>query len=96
MALLDKPSQVRRQVESGRALPLLAGQKVTGHKRTDMVLKHCFQPGGEDFRQTLHSAMPKLPPMGTRHQRRSCGRCSLDTVKPKALRERLLKVWAKL
>ena len=35
-------------------------QKVTGKKTTDIVLKHYFQPGCEDFRQALHSAMPKL------------------------------------
>jgi hypothetical protein len=35
-------------------------QKVTGHKTTDIVLKHYFQPGREDFRRALQSAMPKL------------------------------------
>jgi hypothetical protein len=35
-------------------------QKVTGHKTTDIVLKHYFQPGREAFRQALHAAMPKL------------------------------------
>jgi hypothetical protein len=30
------------------------------HKTTDIVLKHYFQPGREDFRQALQSAMPKL------------------------------------
>ena len=35
-------------------------QKVTGHKTTDIVLKHYFQPGREDFRKALQSAMPKL------------------------------------
>jgi len=41
-------------------LPLELVQKVTGHKTTDIVLKHYFQPGREAFRQALQSAMPKL------------------------------------
>ena len=41
-------------------VPLEIVQKVTGHKTTDIVLKHYFQPGREAFRQTLHAAMPKL------------------------------------
>src|SRR5260370_9561422 len=35
-------------------------QKATGHNTTDIVLKHYFQPGREDFRQALQSPMPKL------------------------------------
>jgi integrase len=35
-------------------------QKITGHKTTDIVLKHYFQPGQEIFRKALQSAMPKL------------------------------------
>ena len=34
--------------------------RVTGHQTTDVVLKHYFQPGREDFRKALHSAMPEL------------------------------------
>lgn len=41
-------------------VPLELVQKVTGHKTTDIVLKHYFQPGREAFREALHSAMPKL------------------------------------
>jgi len=41
-------------------VPLELVQKVTGHKTTDIVLKHYFQPGQEAFRQALQSAMPKL------------------------------------
>ncbi|HEY5233667.1 MAG TPA: tyrosine-type recombinase/integrase [Verrucomicrobiae bacterium] len=41
-------------------VPLELVQKVTGHKTTDIVLKHYFQPGQETFRQALQSAMPKL------------------------------------
>ena len=35
-------------------------QKVTGHKTTEIVLKHYFQPGREAFRNALQNAMPKL------------------------------------
>jgi len=41
-------------------VPLELAQKVTGHKTTDIVLKHYFQPGRENFRRALQSAMPKL------------------------------------
>src|SRR5258705_13940326 len=41
-------------------VPLELVQKVTGHKTTEIVLKHYFQPGREDFRRALQSVMPKL------------------------------------
>lgn len=41
-------------------VPLELVQKVTGHKTTDIVLKHYFQPGREAFRQALSAAMPAL------------------------------------
>jgi integrase len=47
-------------------VPLELVQKVTGHKTTDIVLKHYFQPGREAFRQALQSAMPKLLTNGQR------------------------------
>lgn len=41
-------------------VPIELVQKVTGHKTAEIVLKHYFQPGREDFRRALHSAMPEL------------------------------------
>src|SRR5208282_2661257 len=41
-------------------VPLELVQKVTGHKTTDIVLKHYFQPGREAVRSALNAAMPKL------------------------------------
>lgn len=41
-------------------VPLELVQKVRGHKTSDIVLKHHFQPGREEFRQALKAAMPKL------------------------------------
>ena len=65
-------------------VPLELVQKVTGHKTTDIVLKHYFQPGREDFRQTLQSAMPKLLTNGHKTPKEEM-RELLETVKPKAL-----------
>jgi len=41
-------------------VPLELVQKVTGHKTTEIVLKHYFQPGREAFRSALNAVMPKL------------------------------------
>jgi hypothetical protein len=88
-------------------VPLELVQRVTGHKTTDVVLKHYFRPGQEDFRLALEGAMPKLLTMGSaerepkRAQVEQGGSAKqemrelLGQVKPKALRERLLKVWAR-
>ena len=75
-------------------VPLELVQKVTGHKTTDIVLKHYFQPGREDFRQTLQSAMPRLLTNGHKTPKEEM-RELIAIVRPVALRERLLKVWAK-
>jgi integrase len=102
-------------------VPLELVQRVTGHKTTDVVLKHYFRPGQEDFRQALEGAMPKLLTTGVHadgHEAAgqqankhhevtaevvSQGRTAKEEmremiaiVRPVALRERLLKVWAKL
>lgn len=96
-------------------VPLELVQKVTGHKTADIVLKHYFQPGREEFRKALQSAMPKVLADGHHAEghhaeghhgdgHRDHGhktpkeemRELIEAVKPKAMRERLLKVWAKL
>jgi hypothetical protein len=41
-------------------VPMELVTRVTGHQTTDIVLKHYFQPGREDFRRALQSAMPEL------------------------------------
>jgi hypothetical protein len=33
---------------------------VTGHRSVDVVLKHYFRPGREDFKQRILAAMPSL------------------------------------
>ena len=70
-------------------MPLKLVQKVTGHKTTDIVPKHYFQPGRENFRQTLQSAIPKLLTNGHKTPNEEM-RELIDAVKPKALRERML------
>lgn len=47
-------------------VPLELVQKVTGHKTVDVVLKHYFQPGREEFRRALQTAMPKLLTNGSK------------------------------
>jgi integrase len=41
-------------------VPLEIVQRVTGHRTSDIVLKHYFQPGKEDFRRTLALRLPAL------------------------------------
>jgi hypothetical protein len=65
-----------------------------GGRPADIALKHCFQSGRAGLRQTLQSAMPKLLTNGHKTPKEEM-REPIDAVKPKALRERLLKVWAK-
>ena len=37
-------------------------KRVTGHKTTDVVLKHYFKPGKAELKETLHLALPNLLP----------------------------------
>jgi len=41
-------------------VPLELVQRVTGHRTVEIVLKHYFRPGRDDFRDTIMSAMPEL------------------------------------
>jgi integrase len=41
-------------------VPVELVTKVTGHRTVEIVLKHYFQPGREDFRRALQTMMPKL------------------------------------
>src|SRR5205085_5144365 len=67
-------------------VPLELVQKVTGHKTTDVVLKHYFQPGREDFRQALKSAMPKLLTNGQKSPKDEL-RAAIGRLKAKALKK---------
>jgi len=41
-------------------VPLELVQRVTGHRTVEIVMKHYFRPGREDFRQVILKAMPKM------------------------------------
>jgi len=41
-------------------MPIELVQRVTGHKTTDVVLKHYFRPGREAFRTAVLNALPDL------------------------------------
>lgn len=45
-------------LSAGVSLELV--KRVTGHKTTDIVLKHYFKPGQQELRDRIHSAMPAL------------------------------------
>lgn len=72
-------------------VPLELVQRVTGHKTTDVVLKHYFQPGREAFRDALQRAMPQLL---TQHTGKTLREELVEEIKtaklPKAKREALL------
>ena len=41
-------------------VPLELVQRVTGHRTVEVVMKHYFRPGREDFRQAILKAMPRM------------------------------------
>jgi integrase len=41
-------------------IPMELVRRVTGHQTVDVVLKHYFRPGREDFQKTLNAKMPAL------------------------------------
>ncbi len=41
-------------------MPMELVQRVTGHKTAEVVLKHYFKPGREQFREAMLKAMPKM------------------------------------
>ena len=41
-------------------VPLELIQRVTGHRTVEVVMKHYFKPGREDFRQALLKSMPQM------------------------------------
>ena len=46
-------------------LPMELVQRVTGHRTVDVVLKHYFRPGREEFRQAVAKAMPQFLTAGS-------------------------------
>jgi integrase len=79
-------------------VPLELVQKVTGHKTTDIVLKHYFQPGREAFRTALNAAMPQFLTYGKKSPQDEA-RAILDGMTGKTSKQdkaRLLKLMAKM
>ena len=68
-------------------VPLELVQKVTGHKTTDIVLKHYFQPGREEFRQALNAAMPKLLTNGHWRGKAESGKRKAETEQIREIAE---------
>jgi integrase len=67
-------------------VPLELVQKVTGHKTTEIVMKHYFQPGREAFRQALQSAMPQLLTNGQKSPKEEM-REIIERVTPKTWKQ---------
>ena len=66
-------------------VPLELVQKVTGHKTTDIVMKHYFQPGREAFRSALNKAMPNLLTNGETGTAKDTFRAEMNKLTPKNL-----------
>ena len=41
-------------------VPMELVRRVTGHSTVNIVLKHYFHPGREDFREALETALPEM------------------------------------
>jgi hypothetical protein len=57
-------------------IPIELVQRVTGHRTVEVVMKHYFRPGREDFRAAILRAMPKMLGMvaaSRRQETRSAG-----------------------
>lgn len=61
---VEESSALRSQKCPGACLtagvPLELVQRVTGHRTVEVVMKHYFRPGREDFRAAIFKAMPKM------------------------------------
>jgi len=69
-------------------------QKVTGHQTAEIVLKHSFTPGREEFRRLLQSTMPKLLTIGQKSPKEEM-RSIIERMTAKTLerdKTRLLKL----
>ena len=70
-------------------------RKVTGHKTTDIVLKHYFQPGREDFCRAVETAMQKLLTNGQKSPKDEL-LTLINKVTQKGLKKAMLTQWEKL
>ncbi|HNQ90142.1 MAG TPA: hypothetical protein PKM73_16110 [Verrucomicrobiota bacterium] len=63
-------------------VPLELVQRVTGHRTAEVVMKHYFRPGREDFRASIVKAMPKMLADGGRRSAREEMRQIIQRVTP--------------
>ena len=76
-------------------VPLELVQRVTGHRTVEVVMKHYFRPGREDFRQAIMKAMPKMLADGGQRSVKEEMLAILDGMTARTWkrdRERLLKL----
>lgn len=74
-------------------VPLELVQRVTGHRTAQVVMKHYFRPGREDFRAAIFKAMPKMLADGGQRSAKEEMRDIIERVTPKTWKrdkERLL------
>jgi hypothetical protein len=68
-------------------VPLELVQRVTGHRTVEVVMKHYFRPGREDFRQAILRAMPKMLGDGGQKSLKEEMRNILKGMTPKTLKQ---------
>lgn len=68
-------------------VPLELVQRVTGHRTVEVVMKHYFRPGREDFRTAILKAMPRMLADGPRQSVESQIIRILDSMTDKTWRE---------
>lgn len=64
-------------------VPLELVQRVTGHRTVEVVMKHYFRPGREDFRAAIFKAMPKMLGEGSSTSAKEQMRDIIGRVTPK-------------
>ena len=70
-------------------VPLELVQRVTGHRTVEVVMKHYFRPGREDFGQALMAAMPRMLSDGRQKSAKEEMRGILEAMSPEScLRDR--------
>ncbi len=78
-------------------VPMELVRRVTGHSTVNIVLKHYFRPGREDFREALESALPQTVTGGTRKKKSPEERLKELVSKAKELdKDKLVEEMAKI
>ncbi|MCZ7636724.1 MAG: hypothetical protein M5U12_12240 [Verrucomicrobia bacterium] len=80
-------------------VPLELVQRVTGHRTVEVVMKHYFRPGREDFRAAILKAMPKMLADGGQRSAKEQMREAIEGMTAKTWRNnkgRLLELLAVL